>query len=1390
MRKLAIFIGLALAGLVVGALSAQTNPQTQITWPRVTGSGVPTATCPSTTNTTTTATLGTPYTDTSANTFYICSTAGWTIVAGSGSGLNQLIGDVTAGPGTGSQAATVKGLDGVLFCAGFTPTNGQAIEYTTASSPNPCYTAATPSGSGSSVTVNGGGALGTANFNGTTPAASSGFQNSTLQVSGANVSVENPLASSSVFGLAKVDNTTITASAGVISATATPLPTATAPGQIITSIAAGTTYAPQGRIFYSQTGDTIASIETECSSLCTYVVTVPQTITLSSSHALSSNVLLRFENGGLWTVNGAFTLTLGQVSGTRTQHFAGSSTIAGLSGVVPVEWFGAVGTTLTAAVSGTNYNTQIQAAINAVTKGGAVEFQCLAYQSTGTLLINLNSQSLKGECAGFDFTVGAPPPIFASIIVSNSASADIIDVGGTAPLPNATFFNQITNLSVIRSVLPTGTVKGISFNHAANFYMQNIVSSDSSYDFYFHDSGEGAIATNLIADWGQSITTGYSTQTLSGIYIDSADGEETNTIQINYPQIACQQVPSTTATGLSIVGVNTNDVDVSNLQAAACSYGVFINQMGSSGGGDIQFTNTTADLNSISGIMVENTAANFGASFNGGWIFNANSGGTCSIDLASAGRVTINSMQIYGENSGICLTNSSYNTFVNNAISASSLTGNSFSLSGSTNNTIVNNTMGGSGSGVAINLSSTSTNNIIANNPLISYATGINCDGTSLTNQVGLNIFTSVTTSMTGCTLAYQVPVTLTTAGSSGASTFNPATGALNVPTYSGGGSATIIQVNGTPTSTATPVNLENSTANVTGLALGITNPSAGNVLTEINGTINAAHVATLNQSTTGNAATATLATTATNLAGGALSSFPYQNSAGATLFVAGSAVNGTYVPAEVVTGSALVAPTLLNLAATYAPLTNPTNGQNNYAPLVMTTLGDTLFENGTPAYARLAGNTTAAKNFLCQTGTGSVSAAPVWCLLASGDIPNNAANTTGNAGTATNISTSGTANQVWGMNSGATAQGWQTVSGGSITFPQTVAGTTTSGGIPYFSSTTALSSSALLPTGDFVLGGGAGGAPTATFSVVPIANGGTGSATVATDTVFGNPTGSTAAPVFTNSPVVTNITASGSLSTGKINATSASNNIVIGAPSGVIMPTNTPFVLMQANGNLDTNNLAATNLIGFETAQTFSTLSGSLTVTGSWIADKFAEILGTGSTITYNGSTPLTQLSLTPTYNVNTSSTTGYCVICTNVTETSIGSAPTNYFERYQVGGSTRYSLDSVGNLTTATYNTNTNCASAASPAVCGSAAAGAFTVAAATTSIVVNTTAVTANSDIEIQPDTSLGTRLSVTCNSTLASIIGPIVTARTPGTSFTVSITGTLVTNPACYSYTITN
>jgi hypothetical protein len=61
-------------------------------------------------------------------------------------------------------------------------------------------------------------------------------------------------------------------------------------------------------------------------------------------------------------------------------------------------------------------------------------------------------------------------------------------------------------------------------------------------------------------------------------------------------------------------------------------------------------------------------------------------------------------------------------------------------------------------------------------------------------------------------------------------------------------------------------------------------------------------------------------------------------------------------------------------------------------------TLGDLLYSSASNTLAKLAGNTTSTNKFLAQTGTGTVSAAPSWVTLVSGDIPNNAANTSGSA--------------------------------------------------------------------------------------------------------------------------------------------------------------------------------------------------------------------------------------------------------------------------------------------------------------------------------------------------------------------------------------------------------
>src|SRR6202012_1335321 len=110
---------------------------------------------------------------------------------------------------------------------------------------------------------------------------------------------------------------------------------------------------------------------------------------------------------------------------------------------------------------------------------------------------------------------------------------------------------------------------------------------------------------------------------------------------------------------------------------------------------------------------------------------------------------------------------------------------------------------------------------------------------------------------------------------------------------------------------------------------------------------------------------------------------------------------------------------------------------------------------------------------------------------------------------------------------------------------------------------------------------------------------------------------------------------------------------------------------------------------------------------------------------------------------------------------------------------------LDCGGNYTLNSvkpniYQTVSNCSNGASPAVCGTAAAGAVALPTGTGStIVVDTTAVTANSEIFLDVDDSV-TISGTTSNTTLATLVGTplVVTARTAGTSFTVSTSASAV------------
>ena len=81
-------------------------------------------------------------------------------------------------------------------------------------------------------------------------------------------------------------------------------------------------------------------------------------------------------------------------------------------------------------------------------------------------------------------------------------------------------------------------------------------------------------------------------------------------------------------------------------------------------------------------------------------------------------------------------------------------------------------------------------------------------------------------------------------------------------------------------------------------------------------------------------------------------------------------------------------------------PAINGGTGQSTY------TLGDTLYSSAANTLAKLAGNTTTTKKFMVQTGTGAVSAAPVWDTINGADV---SGNITGSAGSVANALTLGT---------------------------------------------------------------------------------------------------------------------------------------------------------------------------------------------------------------------------------------------------------------------------------------------------------------------------------------------------------------------------------------------
>jgi hypothetical protein len=109
----------------------------------------------------------------------------------------------------------------------------------------------------------------------------------------------------------------------------------------------------------------------------------------------------------------------------------------------------------------------------------------------------------------------------------------------------------------------------------------------------------------------------------------------------------------------------------------------------------------------------------------------------------------------------------------------------------------------------------------------------------------------------------------------------------------------------------------------------------------------------------------------------------------------------------------------------------------------------------------------------------------------------------------------------------------------------------------------------------------------------------------------------------------------------------------------------------------------------------------------------------------------------------------------------------------------------------TTGTFQANEfrfmqKCSSTASPAVCSASTAGTVQVAAAATTLTINTTAVLATSTFSFNYSTAASGCTTAPAN--LSSLIIPAVTAITSGTSFSITLPVAPLTNAACIQFTI--
>lgn len=330
---------------------------------------------------------------------------------------------------------------------------------------------------------------------------------------------------------------------------------------------------------------------------------------------------------------------------------------------------------------------------------------------------------------------------------------------------------------------------------------------------------------------------------------------------------------------------------------------------------------------------------------------------------------------------------------------------------------------------------------------------------------------------------------------------------------------------------------------------------------------------------------------------------------------------------------------TAIGIAKGGTGATTATDAFDALAPT--TTLGDVIFHNGTDN-VRLAGNITATRRFLRQTGTGTVSAAPAWDTLTDPDIPAALTGKTYNGLTLTAAATGFT------VAGGATSK--TLTVGNTLTLSGTdgstlnIGGGGTLGSAAYTASTAyapAAGSASIITVGTIASG-------TWTGSAIGISYGGTGATTKITAFDALSPAITLGDLIYSDG--VDNVRLAGNTTAAKRFLTQTGTGTVSAAPGwNAIVDGDLPSALTGKtyNGLTLTANATGFQIAGGTTSKTLA-VSNNLTFSGtdgSTLNIGGGGTLGTGAYATIANYAPLASPALTgtptaPTAAVDTNTT------------------------------------------------------------------------------------------------------------------------------------------------------